>query len=90
MEQKFNVILSWDEEAQIYVVTVPVLPRCVTQGKGQGGSFGAGGRGYSSHTGGGMFATDQPLPQRTRVQNDIDVQWTFDNAHQSQRVLADY
>ncbi|CAA7602266.1 HicB_like antitoxin of bacterial toxin-antitoxin system [Acididesulfobacillus acetoxydans] len=33
MERKFNVVLSWDEEAQVYVVTVPVLPGCVTQGK---------------------------------------------------------
>ncbi|AGL01599.1 type II toxin-antitoxin system HicB family antitoxin [Desulfoscipio gibsoniae] len=33
MPRKFKVILSWDNETQVYVVTVPALPGCVTQGK---------------------------------------------------------
>jgi len=33
MLRKFKVILTWDNEAQVYVVTVPALPGCVTQGK---------------------------------------------------------
>ena len=33
MPRKFKVILTWDNEAQVYVVTVPALPGCVTQGK---------------------------------------------------------
>ncbi len=33
MPRKFKVILSWDNETQVYVVTVPALPGCCTQGK---------------------------------------------------------
>ena len=33
MTRKFKVILDWDEEYQVYAVTVPLLPGCVTQGK---------------------------------------------------------
>ena len=33
MPRKFKVILTWDNETQVYVVTVPALPGCVTQGK---------------------------------------------------------
>ncbi len=33
MQRKFKVILSWDNETQVYVVTVPALPGCFTQGK---------------------------------------------------------
>ena len=33
MTRKFKVILEWDEEYQVYAVTVPSLPGCVTQGK---------------------------------------------------------
>ncbi|MFA7467882.1 MAG: type II toxin-antitoxin system HicB family antitoxin [Desulfotomaculaceae bacterium] len=33
MSRKFKVILTWDNETQVYVVTVPALPGCVTQGK---------------------------------------------------------
>ncbi len=32
MEKSFKVILEWDDETQVYVVTVPALPGCVTQG----------------------------------------------------------
>lgn len=32
MEKSFKVILEWDEETKVYVVTVPSLPGCVTQG----------------------------------------------------------
>ncbi|HZK84827.1 MAG TPA: type II toxin-antitoxin system HicB family antitoxin [Desulfosporosinus sp.] len=31
-EINFKVILEWDDEAKVYVVTVPSLPGCVTQG----------------------------------------------------------
>lgn len=33
MQRRFKVILTWDNETQVYVVTVPALPGCVTQGK---------------------------------------------------------
>lgn len=33
MQRSFKVILTWDNETQVYVVTVPSLPGCVTQGK---------------------------------------------------------
>jgi len=33
MPRKFKVILTWDNDAQVYVVTVPALPGCLTQGK---------------------------------------------------------
>ena len=32
MEKSFKVILEWDDETKVYVVTVPGLPGCVTQG----------------------------------------------------------
>jgi predicted RNase H-like HicB family nuclease len=32
MEQKFTVILEWDEEAKMFIVSVPSLPGCFTQG----------------------------------------------------------
>ena len=32
MKKSFKVILEWDEETNVYVVTVPSLPGCVTQG----------------------------------------------------------
>ena len=32
MEKNFKVILEWDEDTRMYVVTVPSLPGCVTQG----------------------------------------------------------
>lgn len=32
MEKNYKVILEWDEETKVYVVTVPGLPGCVTQG----------------------------------------------------------
>lgn len=32
MEKSYKVILEWDEETKVYVVTVPGLPGCVTQG----------------------------------------------------------
>ena len=32
MEKDYKVILEWDEETKVYVVTVPSLPGCVTQG----------------------------------------------------------
>jgi predicted RNase H-like HicB family nuclease len=32
MEKSFKVILEWDDETKVYVVTVPELPGCVTQG----------------------------------------------------------
>lgn len=31
--RKFKVLLEWDREDGGYVVTVPVLPGCVTQGE---------------------------------------------------------
>jgi predicted RNase H-like HicB family nuclease len=31
-EKSFKVILEWDDETKVYVVTVPSLPGCVTQG----------------------------------------------------------
>lgn len=33
MQRRFKVVLTWDNETQVYVVTVPALPGCVTQGK---------------------------------------------------------
>lgn len=33
MQRRFKVVLTWDNEAQVYVVSVPALPGCVTQGK---------------------------------------------------------
>ncbi|OPY59325.1 MAG: hypothetical protein A4E55_00258 [Pelotomaculum sp. PtaU1.Bin035] len=33
MQRRFKVVLTWDNEAQVYVVTVPALPGCLTQGK---------------------------------------------------------
>ncbi len=33
MHRLFKVVLEWDEETQVYAVTVPQLPGCVTQGK---------------------------------------------------------
>ena len=33
MARKFKVVLTWDNETQVYVVTVPALPGCGTQGK---------------------------------------------------------
>jgi predicted RNase H-like HicB family nuclease len=32
MEKSYKAILEWDDETKVYVVTVPVLPGCVTQG----------------------------------------------------------
>ena len=32
MEKSYKVILDWDDETKVYVVTVPSLPGCVTQG----------------------------------------------------------
>lgn len=32
MEKSFKVILEWDDETKVYVVTVPGLQGCVTQG----------------------------------------------------------
>ena len=32
MEKIYKVILEWDEETQVYDVTVPELPGCITQG----------------------------------------------------------
>jgi len=32
MEKSFKAILEWDDETKVYVVTVPSLPGCVTQG----------------------------------------------------------
>ncbi|KJS02520.1 MAG: antitoxin HicB [Peptococcaceae bacterium BRH_c4a] len=33
MQRRFNVILTWDNESQVFAVSVPTLPGCVTQGK---------------------------------------------------------
>jgi predicted RNase H-like HicB family nuclease len=33
MQRRFNVILTWDNESQVFAVSVPALPGCVTQGK---------------------------------------------------------
>lgn len=33
MQRRFKVVLAWDNETQVYVVNVPALPGCVTQGK---------------------------------------------------------
>ncbi|WP_309294762.1 type II toxin-antitoxin system HicB family antitoxin [Desulfotruncus alcoholivorax] len=33
MRRRFKVVLTWDNETQVCVVTVPALPGCVTQGK---------------------------------------------------------
>jgi predicted RNase H-like HicB family nuclease len=33
MERRFKVVLEWDSEVQVYAVTVPSLPGCVTQGR---------------------------------------------------------
>jgi predicted RNase H-like HicB family nuclease len=41
MQRRFKVVLTWDNETQVYVVTVPALPGCVTQGKNRGGCLGA-------------------------------------------------
>lgn len=32
MQRKFKVVLEWDEEGKGYVVSVPALPGCFTQG----------------------------------------------------------
>lgn len=32
MLRKFKVVLEWDEEGQGYIVSVPSLPGCFTQG----------------------------------------------------------
>ena len=36
MERKFKIILDWDSEEQVFHVTVPSLPGCVTFGKTRG------------------------------------------------------
>lgn len=33
MERSFKVVLTWDSETKVYVVSVPALPGCFTQGK---------------------------------------------------------
>ncbi|MHB1043096.1 MAG: type II toxin-antitoxin system HicB family antitoxin [Eubacteriales bacterium] len=33
MQRRFKVVMTWDNETQVYVVTVPALPGCITQGK---------------------------------------------------------
>lgn len=33
MQRRFKVILDWDDDAQVYIVTVPSLPGCVTKGR---------------------------------------------------------
>lgn len=33
MDLTFKVILEWDSEEQVFVVSVPSLPGCYTQGK---------------------------------------------------------
>ncbi|MFZ5591825.1 MAG: type II toxin-antitoxin system HicB family antitoxin [Bacillota bacterium] len=33
MQRRFKVILEWDKEAKVYVVTVPALPGCSTFGR---------------------------------------------------------
>lgn len=64
MERKFKVVLSWDEEAQVYVVTVPALPGCVTQGKDSKEALERAAEAIQV-TLEGMAATGQSIPQGT-------------------------
>jgi len=32
MQRTYKVILTWDDEGQVFVVSVPALPGCFTQG----------------------------------------------------------
>jgi len=36
MQRRFMVVLTWDNETQVYVVTVPALPGCVLPREGTG------------------------------------------------------
>ncbi|KLU61590.1 hypothetical protein CEB3_c20220 [Peptococcaceae bacterium CEB3] len=64
MERKFSVVLSWDEETQVYVVTVPALPGCVTQGKNRQEALERAAEAIQV-TLEGLTATGQPIPHGT-------------------------
>lgn len=62
MERKFKVVLSWDEETRVFVVTVPALPGCVTQGKDREEALERAAEAIQV-TLEGLSATGQPIPQ---------------------------
>ena len=67
MERRFKVVLEWDNEENVYVVTVPLLPGCVTQGHTKEEALKRVEEAISV-TLAGLEATGQPIPE-----GDVDI-----------------